>query len=73
MNITDILVREASILDLEATGKDDLLAELASSLSAVEPALEYEGLLGVLREREELQSTGIGEGGRDSPWEGAGA
>lgn len=62
MNITDILVREASILDLEATGKDDLLAELASSLSAVEPALEYEGLLGVLREREELQSTGIGEG-----------
>jgi PTS system nitrogen regulatory IIA component len=62
MNITDILVREASILDLEATGKDDLLAELASSLSAVEPALEYEGLVGVLREREELQSTGIGEG-----------
>jgi PTS system nitrogen regulatory IIA component len=62
MNITDILVREASILDLEATGKDDLLAELASSLSAVEPALEYEGLVGVLREREQLQSTGIGEG-----------
>lgn len=62
MKITDILVREASILDLVATTKDDLLAELAEALSAAEPALERDALLGVLREREALQSTGIGEG-----------
>lgn len=62
MKITDILVREASILDLSSTSKDDLLAELAKALSAVEPALDYEALLAVLREREALQSTGIGEG-----------
>jgi len=42
MKITDILVRDASILDLVSTAKDDLLR--------------------VLREREALQSTGIGEG-----------
>ena len=62
MKITDILVREASILDLKSTTKDDLLAEMAAALAAVEPALEAESLLGVLREREALQSTGIGEG-----------
>ena len=62
MKITDILVREASILDLTATVKDDLLAELAGALSAAEPALDRDGLLTVLREREALQSTGIGEG-----------
>ena len=62
MKISDILVREASILDLKSTNKDDLLAEMASSLAAAEPALEADALLGVLREREALQSTGIGEG-----------
>ncbi|MBB83142.1 MAG: PTS fructose transporter subunit IIA [Deltaproteobacteria bacterium] len=62
MKITDILVREGSILDLVATGKDDLLAELAGALAAAEPALERDSLLNVLREREALQSTGIGEG-----------
>jgi PTS system nitrogen regulatory IIA component len=62
MKITDILVREASILDLAATAKDDLLAELAGSLAAAESALDRDGLLTVLREREALQSTGIGEG-----------
>ncbi|HEB90973.1 MAG TPA: PTS sugar transporter subunit IIA [Deltaproteobacteria bacterium] len=62
MKITDILVRDASILDVESTDKDGLLAEMAASLAAAEPALEAESLLGVLREREALQSTGIGEG-----------
>ena len=62
MKITDILVREASILDLTATGKDALLEELATALAAAEASLDREDLLGVLREREALQSTGIGEG-----------
>lgn len=62
MKISDILVREGSILDLVATGKDDLLAELAGALAAADPALERDALLTVLREREALQSTGIGEG-----------
>ena len=62
MKITDILVREASILDLKSTSKDDLLAEMANALAGAEPALEAGALLDVLKEREALQSTGIGEG-----------
>jgi len=62
MKITDILVREGSILDLVATAKDDVLAEMASGLAGVESGLGADRLLGVLRERESLQSTGIGEG-----------
>jgi PTS system nitrogen regulatory IIA component len=62
MKISDILVRGASILDLTATAKEDVLAELAGALSAAESALESEGLLQVLKDREALQSTGIGEG-----------
>jgi PTS system nitrogen regulatory IIA component len=62
MKITDILVRDGSILDLVATAKDDVLAEMASGLAAVESGLGADRLLGVLRERESLQSTGIGEG-----------
>ena len=62
MKITDILVRDASILDLESTAKDDLLAEMAQGLAGVESRLESASLLSVLQEREALQSTGIGEG-----------
>lgn len=62
MKITDILVREASILDLVATTKDDLLAELAGALAGAEGGLDRDDLLRILREREALQSTGIGEG-----------
>ena len=62
MKISDILVREASVLDLVSTTKDDLLAELAGALASAEPHLDAENLLHVLREREALQSTGIGEG-----------
>lgn len=62
MKITEILVREASILELESTAKDALLAEMAGALSQAEPQLPSDQLLEVLREREALQSTGIGEG-----------
>ncbi|MBW2499972.1 MAG: PTS sugar transporter subunit IIA [Deltaproteobacteria bacterium] len=62
MKITDILVREASILELTSSAKDDLLAELAGALAQTEARLDGAALLGVLREREALQSTGIGEG-----------
>ena len=73
MKITDILVREASILDLESTSKDDLLAELAGKLARAQATggssdsagisgIDEEKLLEVLRDREALQSTGIGEG-----------
>lgn len=62
MKITDILNREASILELSANAKDALLAEMAGALASAEAGLDEGALLGVLREREALQSTGIGEG-----------
>lgn len=62
MKVTDILVRDASVLDLAATDKDGVLSELAEALGEAEPNVDSEHLLGVLREREALQSTGIGDG-----------
>jgi PTS system nitrogen regulatory IIA component len=62
MKVTDILVRDASLLELEATDKEQVLAEMAQALGAAEPSVDADRLLSVLREREELQSTGIGDG-----------
>lgn len=62
MKIMDILVREAVVLDLASTAKDEALAEMARALAAAEPSLDADKLLAVLKDREALQSTGIGEG-----------
>jgi PTS system nitrogen regulatory IIA component len=62
MKIMDILVREAVVLDLASSTKDEVLAEMARALASAETSLAAEPLLEVLRERESLQSTGIGEG-----------
>jgi PTS system nitrogen regulatory IIA component len=62
MKIMDVLVRDAVILDLAGETKPEILAELAKGLAAAEPGLDEARMLGVLTEREKLQSTGIGEG-----------
>jgi len=62
MKIMDILVKDAVILDLDATEKNAILQEMSSALAAAEPSVGSERLLEVLIEREGLQSTGIGEG-----------
>lgn len=62
MKITDILVRDACLLDLKAAQKPDALLELSQALAAAAPELEAQRLYAVLAEREKLQSTGIGDG-----------
>ena len=62
MKITDILARDAVILNLGVREKRSALEEMAAALAKVEPQIESERLLEVLLEREALQSTGIGEG-----------
>ena len=62
MKIMDILVKEGAILDLASDTKDAVLEEMARSLSAAEDSLNADQLLEVLRDREALQSTGIGDG-----------
>jgi len=62
MKIMDILLKDAVILDIESTGKREVLAELSEGAARAEPSLDAERLLQVLVERENLQSTGIGDG-----------
>ncbi len=62
MKIMDILVRDAVILDLASTTKSEVLAEMAGALAQAESALDSQLLVDVLKAREELQSTGIGDG-----------
>lgn len=62
MKIAEFLSPEAVIPDLRATSKGDVLKELSSSLSRAQPQLKPERLVEVLKDREKLGSTGIGEG-----------
>jgi nitrogen PTS system EIIA component len=62
MKIMDILVRDAVILDVESADKPAVLERLARAVAGAEPGVEAERLLQVLVERENLQSTGIGDG-----------
>jgi len=62
MTITDILTRDRVIPALAATTKDAVLDELANLLVAQIPQATPERLVAVLRERERLNSTAIGDG-----------
>ncbi len=62
MKISDILARDAVILDLASKDKRGALTEMARGLVAVENGLDAEKLIQVLVDRENLQSTGMGEG-----------
>jgi PTS system nitrogen regulatory IIA component len=62
MKIMDILVKDAVILDVESADKPAVLERLARAVAGAEPGVEAERLLQVLIERENLQSTGIGDG-----------
>ena len=62
MKIMDILLKDAVILDIESTGKREVLAELSESAAQAEASLDADRLFQVLLDRENLQSTGIGDG-----------
>jgi|TARA_Y100000590_G_scaffold395472_1_gene475496 PTS system nitrogen regulatory IIA component len=62
MKLMDILVRDAVVLDLVSNDKRGVLDELSSALAEAEPSIDPEELGKILRERETLQSTGIGDG-----------
>jgi len=62
MKISDILSAELIVPDLQQTTKRGVLEELISHLSAVVEGINAADLLGVLMEREQLGSTGIGDG-----------
>jgi len=61
MKILDIINEELIKPDLTATSKDEALIELAEMIASKE-GLDEDTIVGVLREREKLGSTGIGDG-----------
>ena len=56
------LIRASAELVEASDTKDGVLEEVARALAEAEPSLSAERLQEVLADREELQSTGIGEG-----------
>lgn len=60
--LTDDLQPAAIIPALSARDKDAVLAELAQNVSDRYPALDSQNLIQILKEREKLGSTGIGDG-----------
>jgi PTS system nitrogen regulatory IIA component len=62
MKLTDILVRDACLVDMHAGTKAGILAELADSLSRAVPSLGRAELQAMLVEREKLGTTAMGDG-----------
>jgi PTS system nitrogen regulatory IIA component len=62
VHLTDYLRPEFLAWDIAASDKPEVLAALARAVAERVPALDSETVLRLLKEREELQSTGIGQG-----------
>lgn len=62
MKIVDVLHPDDVIPSLSALTKDGVLEELAAKLLERHPYLDLGEVLAILREREKLGSTGIGDG-----------
>lgn len=62
MQLSEIINENCIISELRAKDKKGVLAELADVLSNTERSIDRETLVKVLMEREQLGSTGIGDG-----------
>lgn len=64
MKLSDFVVREPILVDLKATGKEEAIREIVRSLRDTDQIAEadYEGVVRAILGREELGSTGIGQG-----------
>lgn len=64
MNLTDFVVREAMIPSLQATTKEAVIREIVGSLRSTGAikAADEEAVVAAILKREELGSTGIGNG-----------
>ncbi len=62
MKLTDILISEACVVDMQAKTKKEALRELAAGLAASVEGLEAPELLDMLLEREKLGTTAMGDG-----------
>jgi PTS system nitrogen regulatory IIA component len=64
MKLSDFVVRDAIKVDLKATGKEEAIREIVASLhdAGQLKAEDLEGVIKAILGREELGSTGIGQG-----------
>jgi PTS system nitrogen regulatory IIA component len=64
MKLSDFVVRDAIVVDLQATGKEEAIREIVRSLHNAGRLAESEldGVTRAILSREELGSTGIGQG-----------
>lgn len=62
MKVTDFLSVESVIPSLKSREKSAVLEEMADWLASSHPQLEKSSVLDVLREREKISTTAIGEG-----------
>ena len=62
MQLSDIINKNNSIPELKAKDKKGALEELAESMARQEPSVEKDSLIKILMEREQLGTTGIGDG-----------
>ncbi len=62
MKLTEILVRDACVIDLKARTKKEALAELVAALAPNTVGLEAKQLVDLLMERERLGTTAMGDG-----------
>ena len=64
MKLSDFVVREAILVDLQATSKEEAIREIVRSLQGAGSLGEadMEGVARAILNREELGSTGIGQG-----------
>jgi len=64
MKLSDFVVREAILVDMQATGKEEAIREIVRSLNEAGrlPSADLESVARAILGREELGSTGIGQG-----------
>ncbi len=62
MKLGEYLDKTMILPELSASTKEEVLAELVEPVIAAVPHLDKDAVLGVLRERENLGTTGIGDG-----------
>ena len=62
MKLTDILISDACLVDMQAKTKKEALRELAEALAKGVDGLEAPELLDMLLEREKLGTTAMGDG-----------
>lgn len=62
MTVSDLLAEERILPDLVSVTKADVLVELSELMESSVPGSDSQAILGVIREREELNSTAIGSG-----------